>query len=206
MLSVYLHEASAVKLCNTVERIQKSHALSHLAWLVTSKLDCWFEWCHPEDTEARIVLLSPDQQTAMVMSRSMGPTRAYDPLSSIDMLIGGVPLAMHNHTDYLNWRGHAGSADELGAAKRDTLHRNALSASASVYRQVSLHAELIQLTTDTMTTRVIATMSGTCKHYKEGQGEGNARKDSTCMQATIVVLHNSLSNSHMSTNIMRSVS
>lgn len=137
LLSLYLHETSAVKLCNSVERIQKTSALSHLAWLVTSELDCWFEWCHPEETEARLVLLSPDQQTAMVMSRSMGPTRVFDPLTSIDVLISG---GVRSGAAHLNSRGRVGSADELGNARREAIGRTALSSSTSMYRPVSMHA------------------------------------------------------------------
>lgn len=43
---------------NLLEKIQTAPSLNTLAWVVISELDTWFEWCHAEDTEARLVLLS----------------------------------------------------------------------------------------------------------------------------------------------------
>ncbi len=59
LLSLYLAETAALKLVNFTEKIQTASGLSHLAWIVSSELDSWFDWCHPDDTEARLVLLAP---------------------------------------------------------------------------------------------------------------------------------------------------
>lgn len=59
LLSLYLAETAALKLVNFTEKIQTATGLSHLAWIVSSELDSWFDWCHPDDTEARLVLLAP---------------------------------------------------------------------------------------------------------------------------------------------------
>ncbi|KAG2426463.1 hypothetical protein HXX76_011693 [Chlamydomonas incerta] len=87
LLSLYLTETSALKLVNFTEKMQTAFGLNQLAWIVSSELDTWFDWCHPDDTEARLVLLAPDQSAAMVLSRSMGTLRAFDPVNSIDVLV-----------------------------------------------------------------------------------------------------------------------
>ncbi|PNW80138.1 hypothetical protein CHLRE_08g379500v5 [Chlamydomonas reinhardtii] len=89
LLSLYLTETSALKLVNFTEKIQTAFSLNQLAWIVSSELDTWFDWCHPDDTEARLVLLAPDQSAAMVLSRSVGTLRAFDPVNSIDVLVSG---------------------------------------------------------------------------------------------------------------------
>ncbi len=38
--------------------IQATTSINSLAWAVTSQMHSWFDWCHPEDTEARLVLLN----------------------------------------------------------------------------------------------------------------------------------------------------
>lgn len=55
---MYLAEVNAVRLVNLLETIQTAPSLNALAWVVISELDTWFEWCHADDTEARLVLLS----------------------------------------------------------------------------------------------------------------------------------------------------
>ncbi|KAG2452407.1 hypothetical protein HYH02_002650 [Chlamydomonas schloesseri] len=89
LLSLYLTETSALKLVNFTEKIQTAFGLNQLAWIVSSELDTWFDWCHPDDTEARLVLLAPDQSAAMVLSRNVGALRAFDPVNSIDVLVSG---------------------------------------------------------------------------------------------------------------------
>ncbi|GIL79555.1 hypothetical protein Vretimale_12236 [Volvox reticuliferus] len=89
LLSLYLTETSALKLVNFTEKIQTAVGLNQLAWIISTELDCWFDWCHPDDTEARLVLLAPDQSAAMVLSRSVGALRAFDPVNSIDVLVSG---------------------------------------------------------------------------------------------------------------------
>ena len=59
LLSLYLAETNALKLANVGEKLQNASSLNQLAWTVTTELAGWFEWCHPEDTEVRLVLLSP---------------------------------------------------------------------------------------------------------------------------------------------------
>lgn len=61
LLSLYLSETSALKLANFGEKLQSATSLNQLAWTVTADLDTWFEWCHPDDTEVRLVLLSPGE-------------------------------------------------------------------------------------------------------------------------------------------------
>lgn len=55
---MYLAEVNAVRLVNLLETIQTAPSLNALAWVVIAELDTWFEWCHADDTEARLVLLS----------------------------------------------------------------------------------------------------------------------------------------------------
>ncbi len=47
-----------MRLVDVLEKLQTARSLNALAWVVVSELDSWFEWCHPEDTEARLVLLA----------------------------------------------------------------------------------------------------------------------------------------------------
>ncbi|KXZ55457.1 hypothetical protein GPECTOR_2g1006 [Gonium pectorale] len=89
LMSLYLAETAALKMVNFTEKIQTAFGLNQLAWIISSELDSWFDWCHPDDTEARLVLLAPDQSSAMVLSRSVGALRAFDPVNSIDVLVSG---------------------------------------------------------------------------------------------------------------------
>ena len=57
-IATYLMEVNALRLVNMLEKIQTTPSLNALAWVVASELDTWFDWCHPDDTEARLVLLS----------------------------------------------------------------------------------------------------------------------------------------------------
>jgi hypothetical protein len=57
-LSMFLSEVGAVRLVDMLEQIQTARSLNALAWVVVSQLDSWFEWCHPGDTEARLVLVA----------------------------------------------------------------------------------------------------------------------------------------------------
>lgn len=59
LLSLYLSEISVLKLVNFTEKIQTAVGLNQLAWIIASELDSWFDWCHPDDTETRLVLLAP---------------------------------------------------------------------------------------------------------------------------------------------------
>ena len=43
LLSMYLAETSAVRLCNMMEKIQTTSSINALAWSVTTELDTWFE-------------------------------------------------------------------------------------------------------------------------------------------------------------------
>lgn len=62
-VAMYLTEVNAARLVNLLETIQTAPSLNALAWIVTSELDSWFEWCHPDDTEARLVLLSEGERS-----------------------------------------------------------------------------------------------------------------------------------------------
>ncbi|GLC40874.1 Receptor-interacting serine/threonine-protein kinase 3 [Pleodorina starrii] len=111
LLSLYLTETSALKLVNFTEKIQTAVGLNQLAWIISSELDSWFDWCHPDDTEARLVLLAPDQSAAMVLSRSVGALRAFDPVNSIDVLVSG---GMRSGSTYNTRRTSANIEPELG--------------------------------------------------------------------------------------------
>ncbi|GLI68191.1 hypothetical protein VaNZ11_012534 [Volvox africanus] len=112
LLSLYLTETSALKLVNFTEKIQTAMGLNQLAWIISSELDSWFDWCHPDDTEARLVLLAPDQSAAMVLSRSMGTLRAFDPSNSIDVLVSG---GVRSGSAFNTRRTSANIDPELGA-------------------------------------------------------------------------------------------
>ncbi|KAJ9521920.1 hypothetical protein QJQ45_024789 [Haematococcus lacustris] len=75
-VAMYAAEVKAVRLVDLLEKIQTAPSLNSLAWVVTNELDDWFEWTVREHTEARLVLLSEDTSSALVLSHAMVNTKS----------------------------------------------------------------------------------------------------------------------------------
>ncbi|KAG2439441.1 hypothetical protein HXX76_004797 [Chlamydomonas incerta] len=66
LLSLYVVESYLVRNLSIIEKVVEVVSLNSLAYAVTSELGDIFEWCHKDDVEARLVVLSPEGDTATV--------------------------------------------------------------------------------------------------------------------------------------------
>ncbi|KXZ52008.1 hypothetical protein GPECTOR_10g1030 [Gonium pectorale] len=71
LLSLYVSESSLVRNLGLVERAVSATSINSLAYAVT-ELGEVFDWVHREEVEARLVVLSPEGDTATVYCRSLG--------------------------------------------------------------------------------------------------------------------------------------
>ncbi|GAX73010.1 hypothetical protein CEUSTIGMA_g462.t1 [Chlamydomonas eustigma] len=93
-IAMYISETGAARLVDVLEVLETCNSINGLAWMVTSQLDQWFEWCHPEDTEARFVLLNEDRPLAMVFSRrnsiNESPGQAGSSSQGVDLMADNI--------------------------------------------------------------------------------------------------------------------
>ncbi|GFH19513.1 protein kinase domain-containing protein [Haematococcus lacustris] len=80
-VAMYVAEVNAIRLVDLLEKIQTAPSLHSLAHVVTNELKCWFEWPLKEETEARLVLLSEDQVSALVLSQPVAVDRGASSLT-----------------------------------------------------------------------------------------------------------------------------
>ncbi|KAG2502013.1 hypothetical protein HYH03_000509 [Edaphochlamys debaryana] len=82
LVSLYVMESYLVRNLNIIEKVVEAVSLNSLAYAVTAELGEIFEWCHKDDVEARLVVLSPEGDTATVYCK-VSAAQLYDDRTSM---------------------------------------------------------------------------------------------------------------------------
>ncbi|KAJ9513844.1 hypothetical protein QJQ45_020921 [Haematococcus lacustris] len=114
-VAMYVAEVNAIRLVDLLEKIQTAPSLHSLAHVVTNELKCWFEWPLKEETEARLVLLSEDQVSALVLSQPVAVDRGASSLTRTKSQ--PVPITTGT-TRAVTFAGMGTRADEVRLASR----------------------------------------------------------------------------------------